>query len=125
MDLAAYFGLGIDELEFFGRLPVSDNPEVGFVGDVNGRWGQIPPNAYGIHAEPVAALGKQTRSVECRSVAGEDQVHPVEGLDGLGHPTRGERENPAAAGHAFQRPLARGRSREQDDAPGRAHVGLF
>jgi len=56
VDLAAYFGLVIDELEFFGRLPISDNPEVGFVGDVNGRWGQIPPNAYGVHAEPVAAL---------------------------------------------------------------------
>lgn len=56
VDWAAYFGVGIDEIEFFNRLPVSDNPEVGFVGDVNGSWGQIPPNAYGVHAEPVAAL---------------------------------------------------------------------
>ncbi len=55
-DWAGYFGVAIDELEFFGRLPVSDNPEVGFVGDVNGRWGQVPPNAYGVHAAPVAAL---------------------------------------------------------------------
>jgi uncharacterized protein YvpB len=56
VDWAAYFGVNIDEIAFFNQLPVSDNPEVGFVGDVNGVWGQIPPNAYGVHAEPVAAL---------------------------------------------------------------------
>ncbi|MBI3242365.1 MAG: C39 family peptidase [Chloroflexi bacterium] len=55
-DWAGYFGAAIDELEFFGRLPVSDNPDVGFAGDVNGKWGNIPPNAYGVHAGPVAAL---------------------------------------------------------------------
>ncbi|MDH5508369.1 MAG: LysM peptidoglycan-binding domain-containing protein, partial [Anaerolineae bacterium] len=36
--------------------PRSDNPEVGFVGDVNGAWGNIPPNPYGVHAKPVAKL---------------------------------------------------------------------
>ncbi|MEK6575567.1 MAG: C39 family peptidase [Chloroflexota bacterium] len=56
VDWAGYFGFNIDEIEFFGRLPLSDNPDVGFAGDVNGRWGQTPPNAYGVHAEPVAAL---------------------------------------------------------------------
>lgn len=56
VDWAGYFGYEIDEVEFFSRLPLSDNPEVGFVGDVNGQWGQVPPNAYGVHAEPVAAL---------------------------------------------------------------------
>ncbi len=55
-DWAGYFGVTIDELEFFGRLPVSDNPEVGFAGDVNGKWGNIPPDSYGVHAGPVAAL---------------------------------------------------------------------
>ncbi|MEK7327398.1 MAG: C39 family peptidase [Chloroflexota bacterium] len=55
-DWAGYFGVAIDELEFFGRLPVSDNPEVGFAGDVNGKWGNIPPDSYGVHAGPVAAL---------------------------------------------------------------------
>lgn len=55
-DWAGYFGINIDEIEFFGRLPLSDNPDVGFVGDVNGRWGQTPPNSYGVHAGPVAAL---------------------------------------------------------------------
>ncbi len=55
-DWAAYFNLNIDEMEFLHRLPVSDNPEVGFVGDVNGDWGYVPPKAYGVHAGPVAEL---------------------------------------------------------------------
>jgi uncharacterized protein YvpB len=54
--LASHYGVQIDEVEFFKRLPTSDNPESGFVGDVYGAWGQIPPEAYGVHAEPVAAL---------------------------------------------------------------------
>jgi TolB protein len=56
VDWAAYFGVQIDELEFFHRLPLSDNPDKGFVGDVHGSWGQIPPKPYGVHAEPVAAV---------------------------------------------------------------------
>ena len=56
VDWAKYFGYSIGELAFFNNLPVSDNPDTGFVGDVYGRWGQIPPNPYGVHAEPVAAL---------------------------------------------------------------------
>ncbi len=56
VDWAAYFGLTIDEVEFLNALPRSDNPEVGFVGDVNAPWGQIPPNPYGVHARPVARL---------------------------------------------------------------------
>lgn len=59
VDWANYFGTSIDELEFFKRLPVSDDPDVGFVGNVNGIWGQTPPNAYGVHAEPIAALLRQ------------------------------------------------------------------
>ncbi len=55
-DWAAYFGVGIDELVFQSQLPVSDNPDKGFVGDVMGSWGQIPPNPYGVHARPVADL---------------------------------------------------------------------
>jgi uncharacterized protein YvpB len=56
VDWAAFFGVPIDELTFFSQLPVSDQPDKGFVGDVRGAWGQIPPNAYGVHAEPIAAL---------------------------------------------------------------------
>ena len=56
VDWAAYFGVQIDELDFQSRLPLSDNPEKGFVGDVEGSWGQIPPSPYGVHAQPVALL---------------------------------------------------------------------
>lgn len=58
-DWAAYFGFALDEDEFLHRLPVSDNPDFGFVGDVHGRWGQIPPDPYGVHAGPVAFLLRQ------------------------------------------------------------------
>jgi len=55
-DLAAFWGIGVSETEFLSQLPVSDNPELGFVGDPNGMWGSVPPNNYGVHAPPVAAL---------------------------------------------------------------------
>lgn len=56
VDWAAYFGVKIEELAFQQKLPLSDNPEEGFVGDVNGVWGLLPPRSYGVHAPPVAAL---------------------------------------------------------------------
>ncbi|OGO34290.1 MAG: hypothetical protein A2Z16_12710 [Chloroflexi bacterium RBG_16_54_18] len=56
VDWAAYFGVPIGELNFMNALPVSDNPDAGFVGDPYGTWGQIPPDPYGVHAEPVAEL---------------------------------------------------------------------
>ena len=56
VDWAAYFGVQIDELEFFSHIPASDNPDKGFVGDVNGSWGQVPPAPYGVHAAPVAVV---------------------------------------------------------------------
>lgn len=56
VDWAAFWGVWIDEIEFLNSLTRSDNPEVGFVGDPNGYWGNVPPNDYGVHARPVAAL---------------------------------------------------------------------
>jgi uncharacterized protein YvpB/subtilisin-like proprotein convertase family protein len=56
VDWARYFGVTIGELTFFNNLPKSDNPDKGFVGSVYGSWGQMPPDPYGVHAEPVAAL---------------------------------------------------------------------
>ncbi|MFH1634276.1 MAG: C39 family peptidase [Chloroflexota bacterium] len=56
VDWAAYFGVQINEIAFFDALPVSDNPDLGFVGDVHASWGQIPPHDYGVHAKPVANL---------------------------------------------------------------------
>ncbi|HEC62480.1 MAG TPA: hypothetical protein ENI27_09565 [bacterium] len=56
VDWAKYYGNHINEITFFKNLPHSDNPDKGFVGNVYGTWGQIPPNPYGVHAEPVASL---------------------------------------------------------------------
>jgi uncharacterized protein YvpB len=56
VDLAAYYGIDINEMEFLERLPRSDNPEKGFVGDYRDSKGQIPPSSYGVHAGPVADL---------------------------------------------------------------------
>lgn len=58
-DWAGFFGVRIGELDFFGALPASNDPDRGFVGDVQGTWGQVPPNAYGVHAGPVAYLLRQ------------------------------------------------------------------
>lgn len=56
VDLAAYYDVYLTEYEFQLNLPLSDNPDKGFVGDVNGVWGQIPPAPYGVHAAPVVDL---------------------------------------------------------------------
>lgn len=55
VDWADFFGFAIDEYEFLAALPKSDNPDVGFVGEYWGAQGQIPPDSYGVHADPVAA----------------------------------------------------------------------
>ncbi|MGE5223169.1 MAG: C39 family peptidase, partial [Omnitrophica WOR_2 bacterium] len=59
VDWAHHFGVSIGEYEFFNQLPVSDDPDSGFVGDPFGLWGQIPPDPYGVHAAPIAVLLKE------------------------------------------------------------------
>ena len=56
VDWARYYGVEIIEYNFQFEIPVSDNPDLGFVGDVHGPWGQAPPYAYGVHAGPVADM---------------------------------------------------------------------
>lgn len=56
VDWAEHFGFSIGEIDFLNNLPRSNDPEAGFVGNPNGGWGNIPPNDYGVHAPPVAAL---------------------------------------------------------------------
>ena len=56
VDWAAYYGVSINEYDFQAAYPITDNPDTGFVGDVYGEWGQIPPNDYGVHSEPVATV---------------------------------------------------------------------
>jgi uncharacterized protein YvpB len=55
VDLLAHYGIAVAEDEFRRGLPLSDNPDLGFVGDVDGPGEQLPPDGYGVHAEPVAA----------------------------------------------------------------------
>lgn len=59
VDLANYYDLTILQYDFQMALPISDNPDLGFVGDVNSPWGQIPPYGYGVHAAPVAEVLKE------------------------------------------------------------------
>jgi uncharacterized protein YvpB len=54
-DVAAFWGAGFAEDDFFRRLPKSDNPHRGFLGDVDLPAGSMPPVGYGVYVEPVAA----------------------------------------------------------------------
>jgi uncharacterized protein YvpB len=54
-DLAAFWGAAFTEDDFFRRLPKSDNPQRGFLGDVDLPAGSMPPVGYGVYAGPVAA----------------------------------------------------------------------
>ncbi len=55
-DLAAFWGFNVPEAQFLEKLPRSDNPHKGFVGSPDDPRGGLPPNGYGVYAEPVAAL---------------------------------------------------------------------
>ena len=59
VDWARALGVTIDETEFIEKLPHSDDPEAGFVGDMNGEMGQFPPDGYGVYPPPIAALLRQ------------------------------------------------------------------
>lgn len=54
-DLAAFWGVAFTEDAFFRRLPKSDNPQRGFVGDADMPPGSLPPLGYGVYVGPVAA----------------------------------------------------------------------
>lgn len=56
VDWARYYGVEIGEMDFQYALPVTDNPNTGFVGDPRQERGMIPPYSYGVHAAPVAEL---------------------------------------------------------------------
>jgi uncharacterized protein YvpB len=59
VDWARHWGISISESEFLWGLPTSVNPELGFVGNVYGYFGQVPPNDYGVHAAPIAERLRQ------------------------------------------------------------------
>ena len=54
-DLLSFHGVLASEAGVFARIPRSDNPDHGFVGSPDGPPGRLPPDGYGVHAEPVAA----------------------------------------------------------------------
>jgi len=54
-DLAAFWGVPFAEDDFFHRLPKSDNPHRGFLGDVDLPPGTMPPAGYGVYVGPIAA----------------------------------------------------------------------
>ena len=56
VDWAAYWGVKIRERKFLKQLPRSDNPNIGFVGNPNDPWGNIPPQSFGVYANPIAKL---------------------------------------------------------------------
>ncbi len=59
VDLAAFFGITIDPMDFLSRLPKSDDPNEGFVGNYWDPRGKIPPASYGVYQGPVAELLQQ------------------------------------------------------------------
>jgi uncharacterized protein YvpB len=67
-DWAHYFGVEVHESNFQFQLPVSDNPDYGFVGSVTDPWGQVPPYSYGVHAFPVANLLRSGYGMQARGV---------------------------------------------------------
>jgi uncharacterized protein YvpB len=69
-DWAHYFGVEVHESNFQFQLPVSDNPDYGFVGSVTDPWGQVPPYSYGVHAFPVANLLRSSYGMKARAMKG-------------------------------------------------------
>jgi uncharacterized protein YvpB len=67
VDWADFFGVQIYESDFQFGLPLSDNPNKGFVGNVHDPWGQVPPYSYGVHAAPVATLLKEEYGLPARA----------------------------------------------------------
>jgi uncharacterized protein YvpB len=75
VDLAAYFGVKISESDFLSKLPVSDDPDEGFVGSYRGARGGLPPNSYGVYAGPIASLlRKYGLKAEAREGMSIDQL---------------------------------------------------
>jgi uncharacterized protein YvpB len=55
-DWADFYGISLSESDIQSSYSSTDNPETGFVGSPYGAEGQLPPNPYGVHAEPVAYI---------------------------------------------------------------------
>ena len=74
-DLLKFWGKPVGEMEFFTRLPRSDNPHKGFVGSPDAPPGSLPPNGYGVYAGPVAET--------LRSFGLDAETHANKGINWL------------------------------------------
>jgi len=72
-DLLGWSDRRVSEDVFQAGLPRSDNPDRGFVGDVDGPGGNLPPAGYGVHAMPVADR-LEAHGLEARAVRGVDRA---------------------------------------------------
>ncbi|PKO12078.1 MAG: hypothetical protein CVU39_26015 [Chloroflexi bacterium HGW-Chloroflexi-10] len=66
-DWAVFFGKEAYEADIQFRLPNSDNPDEGFVGNFNDPWGQVPPYSYGVHAAPIANVLNELYNLPARA----------------------------------------------------------
>ncbi|MEM5774716.1 MAG: C39 family peptidase, partial [Anaerolineaceae bacterium] len=98
VDFAAFFGVQINENDFLDNLPRSDDPNEGFVGEINGPVGNIPPFSYGVYANPIANLlrdyglnaaavhGMSMRQLKSEIAAGRPVIVWVVGAVEIGYP---------------------------------------
>ncbi len=54
VDTAAFWNIPMTEDDMIARMPHSDDPNLGFVGDYNAPAGSMPPDGYGVYALPIA-----------------------------------------------------------------------
>ncbi len=71
VDLLAAYGIEVEEDSFLEGLPRSENPERGFVGDVDGPAGRLPPDGYGVYEGPIAQRIRYF-GLEAEAVRGRD-----------------------------------------------------
>ena len=55
-DLANFYGYAIDPMTIINALPLSDDPNSGFVGYYNDDGSALPPDSYGVYQEPIAEV---------------------------------------------------------------------
>jgi len=58
-DVANFWGVPVSEDALISTLPVSDDPNMGFIGDITAPAGSLPPIGYGVYAHPVAYILKR------------------------------------------------------------------
>ena len=52
-DLASFYGYSIEPLEIMDKIPLTDDPNTGYVGYYDDEGG-LPPNSYGVYQQPLS-----------------------------------------------------------------------